>query len=651
MLTLENVQIAVAGKPLLSGVNLSIREGDRLGLVGKNGAGKSTLLHCMAGETTPDGGKVRSIKGLTIGALWQEPPAEGDVTVLDMVLSGNTALVKLEAELRDLETQMADPGNAERIEELAMRYGELHDRMDVLGGYTRDADALKVLAGLGFSEKEVRRPCGSFSGGWRMRVSLARLLVSRPQLLFMDEPTNHLDVFAVEWLEGFLSAYPGGVLVVSHDREFLNNVINRIAAVIDGGVRVFPGNYDNYVRQREVEREVEEGRARNQQREQERMQAFVDRFRAKATKARQAGSRAKMLERMKKDQVQVSKAERTVDFRFPATENSAREVVVAKDLAKHFDDNRVFSGFSTTLYRGERVAIVGPNGVGKTTLLKLLAGVEQWDEGSLTLGHKVTRAYFAQHTLETLAPVHSAYESVQEVAPTDPVARIRGILGRFLITGDDQLKKVEVLSGGEKARVALARLLIRPANFLLMDEPTNHLDIPSRDVLEEALTAYDGTLVLITHDRHLIRRVANRILEIKDGRLEDFPGSYDDYLSRRESPVPEPQAEKGAAPKPKGNRAKGGKAKPTAPEAKPPEARAGLSDKERRRQKARVKEIESALETHEPELATLSERLADPDLYGDTGEFDRVLLAHTDLAARVARLTAEWERLSEQLEA
>src|SRR5712692_6955424 len=490
MIALEDLAKGYGGQSLLSGCNWRIGRGERIGLVGPNGAGKTTLCRILAGVEEPDAGHVHRDSGVTVGYLPQEVGATEASTVLGEALSGFAEVWRLEAELERLAALMAGPGAGP---ELTEAYGEVQHRFEALGGYRLESQAKVILGGLGFAPDELHRPLTEFSGGWRMRAALARLLLLRPSLLLLDEPTNHLDLPSLAWLEDFLASYEGAVVVVAHDRYFLNRMVTSIADLGSTGVTLYPGDYDDYLIEREARRELLEAQARNQAKRVAEIERFIERFRYQATKARQVQSRIKMLERM--DRIEVERDARVIRFAFPQPPRTGRRVATLKGVHKAYGDNVVYAGVDFEVERGARIALVGPNGAGKSTLLRMLAGVLPFDRGERTLGTHVAVHYYAQHQLEALTLSLTILEELERAAPELGQTRLRTILGTFLFSGDAVDKKIAVLSGGEKARVALAKMLVRPAAFLCMDEPTNHLDLASREVLERALAAFPGTIV------------------------------------------------------------------------------------------------------------------------------------------------------------
>jgi len=518
MISIQQISKRFGGRVLFREASLRIGMEDRVALVGPNGAGKTTLIEMIAGRLTPDAGTIAINKKAVIGYLTQELEAHEGKTVLDEVLSGSADVSSLEHHMRLLEEEIAT-APAEAAEDLLAHYGELQTKYENLGGYSREARAREVLFGLGFKEKHLARPMEMLSGGWRMRAALAKLLLSGPDVLLLDEPTNHLDLESVIWLESFLAVYAGAILLISHDRNFMNRLATRIAEVDRQQLVSYTGNYDQFVALKAQTQEILEATAKNQQKKIDQTQAFVDRFRAQATKARQVQSRIKMLEKMEK--VETAPRQKRVRFSFPEPPRSGESVIRLIDVDKSYDDNPIYRGLNVELRRGERVALVGPNGAGKSTLLKLLAGVLPYEKGERKLGHNVTQAYYAQHQLDLLTPDNTVLDEITLAAPLEEQSFLRAILGRFLFSGDDAKKKVAVLSGGEKSRLALAKMLIRPANFLLMDEPTNHLDIPSREAFEQALDSYEGAMLAVTHDRYFIDRFAQRVLALENGQLRE----------------------------------------------------------------------------------------------------------------------------------
>ncbi|HZX49014.1 MAG TPA: ABC-F family ATP-binding cassette domain-containing protein, partial [Nitrospirota bacterium] len=489
MISLQQISKSFGGRVLFREASIQIGLEERVALVGPNGVGKTTLFGMIAGKVTADSGTAIINKKAVVGYLAQELESDEGKTVLEMVLGGGTEVSSIEHHLRILEEEIAT-ASPESAEKLLERYGELQSKYEILGGYSYEARAREILFGLGFQEKHLSRPVEELSGGRRMRVLLSRLLLTEPDILLLDEPTNHLDIPSIKWLEDFLIGYPGTVLLISHDRDFMNRIVTRVVEVDRCQLISYTGNYDQFVTAKEETRLLIEATAKNQQKKLDETQQFIDRFRAQATKARQVQSRIKMLEKM--DKVEVQQQRRTVRFSFPDPPRSGETVMRLIDVDKSYEGNRVYQSLNVELRRGERVALVGSNGAGKSTLLKLLADAITFDKGERRPGHNVTMAYYAQHQLDLLNPDNTVLQEIMLAAPLEVQSFLRSILGRFLFTGDDVEKKVAVLSGGEKSRLALAKMLVRPANLLLLDEPTNHLDIPSRDVLEEALKGFKG---------------------------------------------------------------------------------------------------------------------------------------------------------------
>jgi ATP-binding cassette subfamily F protein 3 len=643
VISVEGISKSYGGQMLFRDLSWRIAERERIGLVGPNGAGKTTICRILAGVEDPDTGRVSRGRSVTVGYLPQEVAGAGAGSVLAEALAGFDEVWALEREMEDIARALETTPS----ETLTARYGDVQHRFDALGGYRLESQARAILTGLGFRTDEIGRPLEEFSGGWRMRAALARLLLLGPSLLLLDEPTNHLDLEALAWLEGFLAGYDGTVVVVSHDRYFLNRMVTSIAELGPAGLTVYPGDYDDYLVEREARRELLEAQARNQAKRIEEIERFIERFRYKATKARQVQSRVKMLARV--ERIEVPGAARRIHFKFPEPPRTGRRVATLAGVHKAYGDTVVYAGVDVAVERGERVALVGENGAGKSTLLKILAGVLPFERGERTLGAHVAVHYYAQHQLDALTPTHTVLDEIVAAAPELPHTRLRTILGAFLFSGDAVDKKVSVLSGGEKARLALARMLVRPAALLCLDEPTNHLDLASREVLEDALAQFPGTIVFISHDRYFINRIATAVLHVDHGRLTRYLGTYDDFLAASQAPGVEAGARdheaRHSAPRPAAPSAAGASSETSRARGK---KRVSAEVRELRR---RLDEVEKRVHEMEARLAEITAALSDPALYAD-GERARAAVHERKSAEeQLAWLMREWEELSTALAA
>ena len=515
--------------------SFQLNPGEKVGLVGPNGSGKTTLFRMVVGEEVPDEGDVSVPKKLTIGYFRQDVEEMTGRSVLDEAIAGSGRVGDLHHELEALHRAMQDPGQAAGMDAIIARFGEVQEAYEHLGGYTLEAQAREVLHGLGFPDDQIDGDVGALSGGWKMRVALARVLLGRPDVLLMDEPTNHLDIESIIWLEQFLKGYPGALLMTSHDREFMNRIVSRIAEIDAGEIVAYTGNYDFYERERCIRENNQQAAFARQQAMFAKEQRFIERFKTHAAKAAQVQSRIKALDKI--DKIELPKTRRVVKFEFRVPPRSGDQVVVIEDLHKRYGPRVLYQGFSLTIRRGARWAVMGRNGAGKTTLLKMIAGAAAPDSGSVRLGASLNMGYFAQQSLDVLNGDLTIIEQLQQDFPQDGMGSLRTLAGAFQFSGDDVDKKIRALSGGEKSRLAMARMLYNPPNFLVLDEPTNHLDLATKEMLVEALREFEGTMIFVSHDRMFLRGLGSRVLELggESGTERDpvvYPGSYIEYVQR-----------------------------------------------------------------------------------------------------------------------
>jgi ATP-binding cassette subfamily F protein 3 len=631
MLSLVGVSKQYGSQVVLREVDWSVVGGERVGLAGANGAGKSTLLRIVAGIVEPDRGEVCFKKGATVGYLPQEIIGSSGETVLASALAAFEEIHALEARCRDLEHRLegVDPRSVEAAR-LMDEYAVAREEWDHRGSYDLQSRAEEVLVGLGFRETDFGRDVGELSGGWQMRVALARLLLQRPDVLLLDEPTNHLDLEARNWLEEFLGSYPGAIVLVAHDRYFLDVTVTRISEVENGRLTDYACNFSKYEAQKEERLEQARHAYEVQREEIERMENFIRKFRYQASKAKLVQSRIKQLDKL--ERLEMPPGTKKLHIRLPAAPRSGRTVIELKDACKRYGDLSVYDGLCLSLERGERVALVGPNGAGKTTLVKLLAGIEPLTRGERRVGHNVELGYFAQDQTDGLDPEKTVLAEMMAVSPYNMVPRLREILGAFLFTGDAVDKPTSVLSGGERNRLALAKLLLRSANCLLLDEPTNHLDIHAKDVLLEALENYEGTVVIVSHDRYLLDALPQAVVEVGHGRAVRYLGNYEDYLRKK-------AAEATIASAPPAGAATARRERPVKPAVKP-EPRAP-----KRQNGADPVRLTEEIARIEEEQAKLSGELSRPDFYMTHPDPDGLIARYTKTKAEVEELYRKLDRL------
>jgi ATP-binding cassette subfamily F protein 3 len=677
MLSLQNAGKRFGPRILFLEANWLIRNDEKTALVGANGTGKSTLMKVLTGLEALDYGSLDQTRGISIGYLPQEGLQLTGRTVFDECLTVFDELHEMQREVEQLGGQMAELDHeGSEYQAVAERYSMLQDRFHSLDGYALDAQVGSVLTGLGFGKQDWTRQTDEFSGGWQMRIALAKLLLAKPNLLLLDEPTNHLDLETRNWLEGYLKSYPFGYILISHDRYFLDVTIDRTVEIWNKRLTIYHGNYTKYLKEKNERREQLVAAWRNQRERIEHLEAFINRFRAQATKAKQVQSRIKELEKI--ERIEIPEEEPVIHFKFPQPPPSGRTVVEAENLKKDYGTKSVFADARFTIERGDRVALVGVNGAGKSTLIKLLIGDELPTAGTIKLGHNVVAEYFAQDQYKVLDPEARMLDDISRSALRIPEVTLRSLLGCFLFSGDDVFKPLGVLSGGERNRYALARILVSPSNLLLLDEPTNHLDMRAKDVLLEAISGYSGTVVFVSHDRYFIDRLATRVLEIENGAITAYEGNYEDYLRRKEALAaeaaspdavslnghPERSAEsprsgnstrvEGPAfsaqadrPSPNGTvLIEGGYDGPDG--AAPKKQTRRLNPIKQKQMKDRCVFLEEEIPRVEASIAHTEEQLG---VYVSAAETQRLTTLAEELRAQLAALTAEWEDVMAQLEA
>lgn len=641
MIDLSNISLQFNGKYLFKDVNYRIAFGDKISLVGANGTGKSSLLKIIAGQLEPESGEIRKQKRISIGYLPQENVTLSGRTLFDEALSALDDIVKLQEKEEQITLALNDSHlSDEEKMDLAHQLGEVHHMLEGLDVYSSEAKVEKILLGLGFSEDDFNRLTDQFSGGWKMRIALAKILISQNDIMLLDEPTNHLDIDSLQWLIGFLKAYQGSLILVSHDRNFVNQVTNKTLEIFMSNFYSYKGNYDAYLKFKSERDELLAHQYEIQQKKIKETQKFIERFRYKSTKAKQVQSRIKQLEKL--ELVELPEDKNEIEIRFPEPVQSGKLPVQLISVSKSYDNKKVFDGIDLQIERGEKIAFVGPNGAGKTTLAKIIAGVIGYDSGQRIIGHNTIISYYAQDIADNLDPKLDIIESVDGVADNKTIGQLRSLLGTFLFSGDDVFKKVGVLSGGEKSRVALCRILLTKANLIILDEPTNHLDFESKLVLQKALINFNGTLVLVSHDIDFLRPIVNKVLDIRKGEIKIFPGDIDYYLSKRSSDfLNNPRSEENKTETRKFSNKKDQK-----------RYEAQLRNNRHKATKDVIKTItnlETIISNLETEQKELENKLSNPEIYSDSNLIKETTIRFNEVKDELDKALIKWEELNIKL--
>jgi ATP-binding cassette subfamily F protein 3 len=658
MISLQNAGKRFGPRVLFLEANWLIRNKEKTALVGANGTGKSTLMKVLAGLESLDYGSMQQTRGISIGYLPQEGLRLSGRTIFEECLTVFDEIREMEREVERLSAQLTELDHASpEYESAAERFSLLQERFHALDGYALDAQVGAVLTGLGFTKEDWSRQTDEFSGGWQMRIALAKLLLAKPNLLLLDEPTNHLDLETRNWLEDYLKTYPFGYILISHDRYFLDVTIDRTVEIWNKRLNIYQGNYTKYLGQKDERRTQLLAAYKNQREQVEHLEAFINRFRYQATKAKQVQSRIKELEKI--ERIEIPSEEQVIHFKFPQPAPSGRMVVEAEGLAKSYGEKRVFGNARFTIERGDRVALVGVNGAGKSTLIKLMTGVELPTSGSVRLGHNVVSEYFAQDQYKVLDGEVRMLDDISRAALKVPESELRSLLGCFLFSGDDVFKPLGVLSGGERNRYALARILVSPSNFLLLDEPTNHLDMRAKDVLLEAIAAFSGTVIFVSHDRYFIDRLATRVIEVENGAVTPYEGNYEDYLRKKESLAPAASVSTVSSPStavchPERSEGPAFDAVPATPFVNGTGISIPAKDKPRRLNPIKQKQMEERCAFLEEEVPRIESAIAHTEqqlgIYVSAEETQRLANLAEELRSQLSGLTAEWEELMMQLE-
>jgi ATP-binding cassette subfamily F protein 3 len=635
MISISDLDFHFGSRTLYDKASLHIKPKDKIGLIGLNGRGKSTLLRILVGEYKPDGGSISMSKDVSLGFLNQDLLSyDSHEPILVVAMQAFAEALDLQKKIDQVLVEFETNYTDDLVEKLA----DLQERFEALGGYTMQARTEEILEGLGFTTEELQRPLKLFSGGWRMRVMLAKILLQQPSLLLLDEPTNHLDLPSIKWIENYLAGYEGAVIIVSHDREFLDRTTNTTVEVTGGKLVPYAGNYSYYIEEKEERNLIQKGAFENQQAQIKQAERFIERFKAKASKAKQAQSRVKALDKLERIE-DVAGDDAKVNIKFNFTVTPGRHILRMEHVGKKYGEKIIFRDTHVHIERGDKIALIGANGKGKSTLMRLVAGQEAPTNGNHQLGHNVIMSFYAQHQLESLRIENEILQEMIEAGSRRSEMELRSVLGSFLFTGEEVYKKIKVLSGGEKSRVALAKTLISEANFLLLDEPTNHLDMQSVNILIQALDQYEGTYIVISHDRFFVENVANKIWYIEDYQLKEYPGTYAEYEQWQEDR--EKAAKKAGLPSPSAP-------KPLPKEEKKVEAApAKTPSPDQKKALKELAEVEKKIEETEKELARYETQLADPQIYQNAAQLKDATLKFEQVKKELAQLNDRWEMLAE----